>query len=120
MLEKLSKLLLALQVICFLAFGWLVYKALNIPKNTTNNITNVQNNDQQQWQATLVFPNRQIPFEYETFVYSVRGKVTDFDKIKEELDSKCVLWNSIYSWSNVDAAIIGCFKKAKTKIPKEN
>ena len=113
---------------CVFAGGlvFTTWKALNIPKNIVNNITQNQSQDQSQWQSTIIFPNKQLPFKYETFVYDTyranqswydAPKIKEMAEVKAELDAKCVLWTMVYTINthgrSQKEVIIGCFKKSK-------
>lgn len=111
----LNKILLVLSVCGLLGSGALAYKALNQPLNVTNHITQHQHQDQSQWQSTIIFPNKQMPFKVEMFVWEPQSWNIGGQQMIDELKAKygCVFFFAGLVPMNRSQSLITCFQEVK-------
>jgi hypothetical protein len=100
---------LTVIIVLLVATFW---RRIGTPEHTENNITNKYDQSHNQWQATMVFPDKTIPFEYTSFIYEDKGlPINTLEEVKEfklEMDKKCVVW-FVSKEISKSISIIGCF-----------
>lgn len=98
---------MALLTIISVLFSW---KVATAPHVLNENITNY--NDKSQWQAMMMLPSEQWPFEIEYFSYQKPTKAENINYvIIRDLSSRCLFWIANDPYTNLGETIIQCFKK---------
>lgn len=110
-------------LIVFMIASGVIWRRVSTPEKIETTVNNKYDQSHNQWQATVIFPDKNIPFEYSSFVYTVsdirepsvfsqEDAVRVNTRIKEDLDSRCTIWNQVLSVTKY-VFVVGCFVAKK-------
>lgn len=110
---SISLALMGLIMIC--VSSGMIWQRISTPETTNNTIKNYQNNGQ--WQATIVYPNKTLPLEITHFHYTLERKIFASDeevanKKMLDLSKQCLWWNeTTVPGAGPEYVIITCFRE---------